>query len=318
MKVLITGGAGFIGSSLADRLLNDGHCITILDNLDGFYSLERKRANLNSVALRGAFELFEKDVRDANEVAHIVRRVLPDVIVHLAGRAGVRPSIREPLLYVQVNVHGTTSILEAACQAGIPKFVFASSSAVYGSSSALPFVEADTATLPMSPYGATKLAAEKMCIAYSQLYALNITCLRFFTVYGPRQRPDLAIYKFTELIEAGLPVPIYGAGRSSRDYTYSEDIVSGINAAIHYEAEPFSVFNLGNSAPVPLIEMVQTLEEVLGKRATLQWLPEELGDMPATYADISKAQQDLGYRTKTPFPEGVAKFVDWYRREVSR
>lgn len=314
MKVLITGGAGFIGSNLAARLLSEGHRVAIIDCLDDYYSPVLKRENLAEIAKQGSFSFHELDIRDADAVAETVRQEAPGAIVHLAARVGVRPSIEQPLLYESVNVQGTISMLEAARRAGTGKFVLASSSSVYGSANRVPFSEADTVNLPMSPYAATKLAAEKMCIVYAHLYAMSITCLRFFTVYGPRQRPDLAIRKFAELIEAGKPVPFYGAGDSSRDYTYAGDIVSGIIAAIGYRAESFSVFNLGNSTPVTLAEMVRTIEQALGKKAILERLPAQKGDMPVTFADITRAREALGYAPSTPFGEGVFRFVDWLRK----
>ena len=313
MRILVTGGAGFIGSHLAERLLRDGHQVAIADCLDTFYSPDLKRANLAEVARRGDFSFHESDVCDVEAAVAVVRREAPDAIVHLAARVGVRPSIEQPLLYERVNVQGTIAMLEAARLAGVGKFILASSSSVYGSANRVPFSEADTVNLPVSPYAATKLAAEKMCIVYSQLYGINITCLRFFTVYGPRQRPDLAIRKFAGLIESGQPVPFYGDGNTSRDYTYIDDIVAGIAAAIAYRDEPFSVFNLGNSTPVTLAAMVRTIEEALGKKAVLDRLPAQMGDMAMTYADIGRARQCLGYSPETPFAEGVARFVRWMR-----
>lgn len=314
MRVLITGGAGFIGSNLAGRLLGAGHRLAIADNLDDFYDPGLKRANLGEVARHGAFEFDEVDICDPAAAAGIVGRSRPDAIVHLAARVGVRPSLDEPLLYERVNVQGTISMLEAARRAGVPKVVLASSSSVYGNSSRVPFSETDTSALPVSPYGATKLAAEKMCAVYAHLYGISITCLRFFTVYGPRQRPDLAIRKFTALIDAGRPVPFYGDGTTSRDYTYVDDTVSGIVSAIGYRGEPFSVFNLGNSTPVTLAEMVRTIEEALGKKAVLERLPAQMGDMPVTCADVTRAREHLGFAPETPFAKGVSGFVEWYRR----
>lgn len=314
MKVLITGGAGFIGSNLAARLLDEGHHVTIADSLDDYYSPEAKRANLAAVAEHGSFDFHECDICGEDTAGGIVRQAPPEAIVHLAARVGVRPSLDHPLLYERVNVQGTIAMLEAARKAGVPKFILASSSSVYGNTNRVPFSEDDTVNLPMSPYAATKLAAEKMCIVYAHLYGINITCLRFFTVYGPRQRPDLAIRKFTGLIDRGLPVPFYGTGETSRDYTYVDDTVTGIMAAIGYRAEPFSVFNLGNSVPVTLAEMVHTIEDALGKRAILERLPAQMGDMPVTYADISRARECLGYTPATPFAEGVSRFIEWYRR----
>jgi UDP-glucuronate 4-epimerase len=240
--------------------------------------------------------------------------------VHLAARAGVRPSIEQPFLYERTNVHGTLVLLEMARRTGVPKFVFASSSSIYGIANRVPFDEEDGIHLPISPYAATKLAGEKLCFTYSHLYNIGVVCLRFFTVYGPRQRPDLAIHKFTRLIDEGKPIPVFGDGKSARDYTYCDDIIGGITGALRLDC-PFEIFNLGNSSPVDLQSLITALEDALGKKAVLQRLPDQPGDVPITYARISKANRAFGYRPRTSFTEGIGRFVEWYRagkQEITR
>jgi UDP-glucuronate 4-epimerase len=239
----------------------------------------------------------------------------PEAVVHLAARAGVRPSVADPLLYESVNVGGTVTLLEACRQFGVRKFVFASSSSVYGATDRLPFREDDGSNLPVSPYAATKIAGEKFCYTYSHLYDIRTVCLRFFTVYGPRQRPDLAIRKFVEMIDLGRPVPMFGDGSSGRDYTYIDDIVAGIRAALLLDC-PYDIFNLGNSNPVDLLTLIRTLEDALQKKAILQRLELQPGDVPFTYADIGKARRQLGFEPATPFAEGIRRFVAWYRRRL--
>ena len=255
---------------------------------------------------------YQADICDEQAMFEIARRHPIEAIVHLAARAGVRPSLEQPLLYERTNVRGTMVLLEVARQTGIGKFVFASSSSIYGLANRVPFSEEDTCNLPISPYAATKLAGEKVCFTYAHLYGIRTVCLRFFTVYGPRQRPDLAIHKFTRLMEAGEPIPVFGDGTSGRDYTYYEDTVSGIVAALGHDCA-FDIFNLGNSHPVALNTLIATIEEALGKQAVIRWLPDQPGDVPITYADISKAQRLLGYSPRTPFREGIGAFVVWYR-----
>jgi UDP-glucuronate 4-epimerase len=247
-------------------------------------------------------------------MATVMARVRPDVVVHLAGRAGVRPSLADPLLYEQVNVQGTIGLLEACRQQGTQKFVFASSSSIYGIANQVPFREDDGLNLPISPYAATKIAGEKMCYTYSHLYGLQVVCLRFFTVYGPRQRPDLAIRKFTEMIFAGKPIPVFGDGSSGRDYTYVDDIVDGILASIEYKCS-YEIFNLGNSKPVSLATLIETIEDASGRKAVIQRQPLQPGDVPITFADISKAQRLLGYEPKVPFRDGIASFIKWFKQE---
>jgi UDP-glucuronate 4-epimerase len=313
MKYLVTGGTGFIGSHVAGNLLTSGHEVSILDDLNDFYSPELKRENLAEVAKCGSGRFDHCDICDQKRIAEIVGETRPEVIIHLAARAGVRPSIEQPLLYERVNVHGTMVLLEACRAFGIRKFVFASSSSIYGIANQVPFREDDTAALPISPYAATKIAGEKVCYTYSHLYGIQVVCLRFFTVYGPRQRPDLAIRKFTEKIDRGEPIPVFGDGSSGRDYTYIDDIVQGVMAAAQLDCS-YDVFNLGNAHPISLNTLIQTIEECLGKRANIQRLPLQPGDVPITFADIAKARRILGYSPATPFHEGVHKFVDWYQQ----
>jgi len=312
MKILITGGAGFIGSHLAERLARDRHQLFLLDDLNDFYSPQLKQENLASVRAAGEVQFFHQDICDEGAVFRIFERVRPDAVVHLAARAGVRPSLHQPLLYERVNVGGTLVLLEACRRLGVPKFLFASSSSIYGITNRLPFSEGDHLNLPVSPYAATKLAGEKLCYTYSHLYGLSVVCLRFFTVFGPRQRPDLAIRKFTDLIEEGRPVPVFGDGSSGRDYTFVADIVEGIRAALALETR-YEIFNLGNSHPIGLSTMIRTIEQALGKKALLRQEPDQAGDVPITFADISKAQRELGYRPSTPFADGIRSFVSWYR-----
>ena len=311
MKVLVTGGAGFIGSHLAERLLRDGQQLVILDNLNDFYSPHLKTANLDTIRQAGDYAFHCGDICDQETVQRIFQKEAPDAIVHLASRAGVRPSIQDPLLYEHVNVRGTMVLLEAARLAGIRNFVFASSSSVYGATNQVPFSEEDHLNLPVSPYAATKIAGEKLCYTWSHLYGLRMVCLRFFTVYGPRQRPDLAIRKFTEMADRGEPIPMFGDGSSGRDYTYVDDIIDGIMAALAYDCA-FEIFNLGNSHPVSLQAMITAIEGALGKSIDVRRLPLQPGDVPITFADISKAARLLGYCPRTPFSEGIRKFVDWY------
>ena len=312
MKILVTGGAGFIGSHLCEFLLRSGHAVTIIDEMNDFYAPSLKQQNLADVRKVGPVEFHQIDICDEQNVTAVVHDTRPEVIVHIAARAGVRPSLERPLLYERVNVQGTVALLEASRLSGVKKFVFASSSSIYGIANRVPFSEEDHSNLPISPYAATKIAAEKLCFTYSHLYGLPIVCLRFFTVFGPRQRPDLAIRKFTEMVDRGQRIPVFGDGTSGRDYTFVKDTVQGIAAAVDYDCR-YDIFNLGNSHPVSLNQMIQTIEEALGKKALIQSLPEQPGDVPITYADISKARRLLGYSPETPFERGIAEFVQWYR-----
>jgi UDP-glucuronate 4-epimerase len=311
MRILLTGGAGFIGSHLSERLLREGHTLTIVDDLNDFYSPAVKRANLAAVRRAGPATFHQANICDEEKMFAIGREQQPDAIIHLAARAGVRPSLEHPLLYEQVNVRGTMVLLEMARQIGIPRFVFASSSSIYGVANRVPFSEDDALNLPISPYAATKIAGEKVCYTYAHLYNIRTVCLRLFTVYGPRQRPDLAIHKFTRLITQGKPIPVFGDGSSGRDYTFCSDVVDGIAAALHFDCQ-YDVLNLGNSHPVSLNTMISTLETHLGRKATIEHLPDQPGDVPITYADISKAQRLLGYSPWVPFSEGIEAFVAWF------
>lgn len=312
MRVLITGGAGFIGSHLAQALLGEGNELCIIDNLNDFYPPAMKRANLEEIRKSGSFEFECLDICDEAAVLQAVQRFSPDTIVHLAARAGVRPSLENPLLYEETNIRGTMVLLEAARRTGARKFVFASSSSIYGASSRVPFSEEDSANMPISPYAATKLAGEKICYTYSHLHPLNVICLRLFTVYGPRQRPDLAIRKFAERIDRGQPIPMYGDGSAARDYTFVGDTVTGILAAIEYDCD-YEIFNLGNSHPIELRALVSALESAMGKKAIIERLPDQPGDVPITFADISKARRLLSYQPATPLSVGLRMFVSWYR-----
>ncbi len=315
-RILLTGGAGFIGSHIAEALIRRDTKLSIVDNIDNFYAPSRKRLNLQEVRSAGDYEFFETDIRDFGALRKVAEQVQPEIIIHLAARAGVRPSIEQPALYESVNVAGTLNLLEIAREFKVQRLIFGSSSSVYGVTNNVPFREDDVQTRPISPYAATKLSGELMCYTYAHLYGLTSICLRFFTVYGPRQRPDLAIHKFTALIESGKPIPVYGDGSMGRDYTYVDDIVAGVIASLDYAPEsevPFEVFNLGNCQPVRLTELITKLEAATGKKALQQKLPEQPGDVPITWASIDKAKHLLGYSPKTPMDQGLRTFVDWYR-----
>ncbi len=312
-KYLVTGGAGFIGSHLVDRLLESGGTVTVIDDFNDYYDPAFKRANVREHLQHPRYRLVEADIRDQGRIDALVRDTTPECIVHLAARAGVRPSLVDPYLYETTNAGGTLNLLEAARHHGVRKFVFASSSSVYGLNTKVPFAETDALLKPASPYGATKLANEAMCHAYSHLYGLPIVSLRFFTVYGPRQRPDLAIRKFAERMLAGRSIELYGDGSTSRDYTFVDDIIRGVRAAIELDAVGHEVFNLGNSSPVTLAELVTALEQVLGVTAIIERLPEQPGDVPRTFADVTKAEQRLGFAPSTPLGEGLAVFARWLR-----
>jgi len=316
-RILLTGGAGFIGSHTAEALLRRGANLTIIDNLDEFYSPAWKRANLKDIQVAGHFAFEQVDITDYDALRDAVARSRPEAIIHLAARAGVRPSIEQPLLYERVNVAGTLNLLELAREFRVNQFVFGSSSSVYGATSRAPFCEDHVELKPISPYAATKLAGEMLGYTYAHLYALPVICLRFFTVYGPRQRPDLAIHKFTALIEAGKPVPVFGDGSTGRDYTFVDDIVAGVLAALEYSppatGAPFEIFNLGNSHPVKLNALLELLERVTGKKAIRDPQPLQPGDVPLTWADLSKSARLLGYRPATSLEAGLHKFVAWYR-----
>jgi UDP-glucuronate 4-epimerase len=317
-KVLLTGGAGFIGSHLAEELLRGGARLTIVDNLDDFYSQTWKRANLEDIQRVGDFDFVGRDICDIEGMRETIGAARPDVLIHLAARAGVRPSIEQPRLYERVNLSGTVNLLEICRELRVQQFIFGSSSSVYGASSRSPFSEDQIELRPISPYAATKLAGEMICYTYAHLYGLRVVCLRFFTVYGPRQRPDLAIHKFLALLEAGKPIPIFGDGSSGRDYTYVNDIIAGVIAALEYRHSPaggvpFEIFNLGNSHPVKLRDLVSKLEHLSGRKAVINGQPCQPGDVPLTWADIGKANRLLGYRPATQLEQGLKAFVAWYR-----
>ena len=314
MQILVTGGAGFIGSHLCERLLSEGHTVSIIDDLNNFYSPNAKLANLQSIRCHGPITFYRGSITDEAHVAEAFQESRPEVVIHLAARAGVRPSLEEPLLYGHTNVQGTITLLEASRKFGTKKFIFASSSSIYGVANQVPFSEEDAVNLPVSPYAATKIAGEKIGFTYSHLYGLSVVCLRFFTVYGPRQRPDLAIRKFITRIDRGQPIPVFGDGSSGRDYTFVNDTVQGIMGALAYDCS-YDVFNLGNSHPVKLLTLIRAIEEGLGKKAEIDWLPDQPGDVPITYADISKARKLLGYNPRTSLSEGIEAFLKWHMEQ---
>lgn len=310
MNIIITGGAGFIGSHLAEKLLNLGNLVVCIDNFDNFYNPELKRKNISSLLLNKNFILQQLDIRDFQQIKECFKNFDVDLVIHLAAKAGVRPSIQDPLGYFNTNVMGTLNILEAMRLNRINKMIFASSSSVYGNNSKVPFAENDQTDFPISPYASTKKSAESLCYTYHHLYNFKIFCLRLFTVYGPRQRPDLAIHKFTNSIINNEPITIYGNGYSARDYTYIDDIINGFEMAINY-LDGFEIINLGESRTITLNRMVETLENELGKKAQKIYLPDQPGDVKVTYADISKARKILNYRPTWEFEKGIKKFIEW-------
>jgi UDP-glucuronate 4-epimerase len=313
MNILITGAAGFIGSHLSERLIRQRMNVVGLDNFDPFYEPAVKRNNIAGLLSSPNFKLVEGDIRNPVLAEKVFREGQFDIVVHLAARAGVRPSIQDPVGYVDTNIHGTVVLLEAARAAGSKKFIFASSSSVYGNNEKVPFSETDNVDNPISPYAATKKAGELICYTYSHLYQMNMTCLRFFTVYGPRQRPDLAIHKFARLIEQDKPIPVYGDGSMERDFTYIDDILDGVTAAME-RCKGYAIYNLGESRPVRLDVLIAELEKALGKKAIINRLPKQPGDVNRTFADIQRAVRELGYQPKTHLADGLAKFVEWMRQ----
>ena len=315
MRILVTGGAGFIGSHLVEKLLAVGHEVVVLDDFNDFYDPRIKHANIAGFAKD--VSVCHVDLRESDSVRAMFHREKVDAIAHLAARAGVRPSIQQPRLYYDTNVVGTLHLLEAARVTGVQRFIFASSSSVYGASKAVPFSEDQHLIQTLSPYGATKVASEFLCSTYSHLYQMRVVALRYFTVYGPRQRPDLAIHQFTRRIYAGQPIDQFGDGSTRRDYTYIDDIIQGTMAALDYSGPLYDVFNLGESHTIKLKDLISAIEHALGKQAKIRQLPEQPGDMPLTYADISKARKLLGYNPTTKLSEGLPKFIDWFLQSNS-
>jgi len=310
-KILVTGGAGFIASHLCEALLADGSEIVVIDDFNDFYDPEIKRGNISG--FRDRVTLVEGDIRDVAVVDSLFADYSFDKVFHFAARAGVRPSIADPRLYVSTNIDGTLNLLEGCRKSGVKHFVFASSSSVYGVNKKVPFAEDDLIQRTISPYAATKLMGEQLCSNYSNLYGIRCVCLRFFTVYGPRQRPDLAISKFTRCIMADQAIDQYGDGSTARDYTYIEDIINGVMAAGKYTATDFEIINLGGSAANSLSQLILGIEEILGKKAKINYLPDQPGDVPLTFADVSKAGRVLGYAPGTPLRKGLQRYVEWVK-----
>jgi UDP-glucuronate 4-epimerase len=312
--MLITGGAGFIGSHLCERLLREGHPVICLDNFDNFYDPNIKIKNVEGLTQKfpGQFELVTGDIRNPEHLQLIFKKNRIDWVIHLAARAGVRPSIAQPLIYQDVNIRGTITLLEVCKEYGVKDFIFASSSSVYGENQRIPFSEEDLNLQPISPYGVTKRAGELLCYSYHHLYGMNIACLRIFTAYGPRQRPEMAIHKFTRLVDQGEKIPMYGDGSSQRDYTYIDDLIEGIRAVAHHH-RGFEIYNLGESQTISLKELIGLIEGTLSKKANVELLEAQPGDVSMTYADITKAKRMLGYQPKVNIKEGIKRFVEWYK-----
>jgi UDP-glucuronate 4-epimerase len=316
MKAIVTGAAGFIGSHLCERLLRDGWSVVGVDNFDDFYDPQVKRGNINDCLQSKQFKLVEADIRDAAAMNKVTGKGV-DIIVHLAAKAGVRPSIAQPAIYADVNINGTVTLLEAAKNNSIKKFVFASSSSVYGNNKKVPFSEDDNVDFPISPYAATKKAGELICHTYHHLTCMAMTCLRFFTVYGARQRPDLAIHKFARLVEDGKSIPVYGDGGMMRDFTYIDDIIDGTMAAID-KCAGYNIYNLGESRPITVNTLIAEIEKALGKKAKIERLALQPGDVERTYADVTKARRDLGYNPNTEISDGLKSFVEWFRKNQTK
>lgn len=316
---MVTGGAGFIGSHLVTKLLSENAWnITVADNFDPFYCEENKRANIHAHINKPEYRLIEADIRNYEDISRVFDGTDYDCIVHLAARAGVRPSLEDPCGYVETNVIGTMNLLQLAQQHGVKQFVFGSSSSVYGESPDVPFREDAMVANPISPYAATKATGELLCHTFSHLYDIRTVCLRFFTVYGACQRPDLAIRKFATLISNGKPIPVFGDGSTRRDYTYIDDIISGVRASIDYDGAMHEIFNLGESQTVTLSRLIELLEENLGIKAIIDRQPMQPGDVPQTFADITKARKLLGYDPQTKIEEGIKKFVEWFTAAAER
>jgi UDP-glucuronate 4-epimerase len=315
MKILVTGGAGFIGSNLIKRLLEEGYEIVCLDNFSDYYNPEIKRNNIKHFLREERFDLIEADIRDRDTLKKIFEKYKFLKVIHLAAQAGVRLSLKQPNLYVDVNVNGTLNLLELSREYKVKSFIFGSSSSVYGATKEIPFSE-EGKLRPISPYGVSKRTGELLCYTYNHLYNIPVIVLRFFTVYGPRQRPDMAIYKFTKLIDEGKEIYLYGDSKTSRDYTYISDIVEGIISALNKDFN-YEIFNLGDSNPTTLSHLISLIEKNLGKSAKIKYLPEQPGDPSVTFADISKSKRMLNYNPEIKIEEGIKRFVEWYKNEKS-
>jgi UDP-glucuronate 4-epimerase len=313
MNILVTGAAGFIGSHVCEHFVEFGYNVIGIDNFDDFYPVKFKHLNLAELQGNSKFQFHEADIRDDKALHSIFSSNQIDIVIHLAAKAGVRPSIDSITEYYDVNVNGTVSLLESMRIHEVKKMLFASSSSIYGNNLKVPFSETDRVDNPISPYASSKKSGELLCHVYSHLYKFDITCLRFFTVFGPRQRPDLAIHKFTRLIDEDKPIPFYGDGSTSRDYTYIDDIVNGINCALNH-LDGYRIYNLGESKVINLNQLVEIIGNTLGKKAILQQLPLQQGDVTITYADISKAKSEIGYNPEYNIETGIKKFVEWYKR----
>lgn len=314
MNIVVTGGAGFIGSHLCEKLIDSGSKIICVDNFDNFYNPAIKENNLSGVTGSSYFKLYRSDICNLDQMEEIFSKNSVDMVIHLAARAGVRPSIEQPLLYEKVNILGTMNLLECCKKYNISKFIFASSSSVYGGNKKIPFSEEDNVDHPISPYAATKKAGELICYTYHNLHKISIFCFRFFTVYGPRQRPEMAIHKFTRQILNGEDMEIYGDGSSSRDYTYIDDVISGVISSLD-RIKGFEIINLGNSKTVKLMDLIRLIEITTGEKGHLKFTGSQPGDVFVTYADIRKARKMLKYLPKTNIKDGLTKFVEWYKEK---
>lgn len=317
MKILVTGGAGFIGSHLCEKLLQEDHTVLNIDNFNDYYDPKIKNKNIESASKNYRYHLYKGDIRDYDFLETLFSHQKIDLIIHLAAMAGVRPSIEQPLYYSDVNINGTMNLLEMAKNYGIRKFIFASSSSVYGNNKKVPFAESDNVDFPISPYAATKKADELICHTYHSLYNISMIGLRFFTVYGPRQRPDLAIHKFARRIIDDIPIQVYGDGTTQRDYTFIDDIIDGVMRSIDYvnENSCYEIFNLGESQTITLKKMIETIEDALGKKAIKEVMPMQPGDVDRTFADISKSKKILNYNPQTKFEDGIKVFIDWLNKQ---
>lgn len=314
MRILVTGAAGFIGSHVCERLLGGGHAVLGVDDFNAFYDPTIKARNLVEAEKHPAFECVRGDICDAGLMAALFERFAPERVIHLAAWAGVRPSIEHPAIYQKVNLEGTVTLLEQCRRAGVDRLVFASSSSVYGARSTVPFREDDPVDHPISPYAATKKAGELLCYTWHHLHGIHTHCLRFFTVYGPRQRPEMAIHKFARLIDAGETLTVFGDGASSRDYTYIDDIVDGVVASVE-RVEGYRIYNLGESETTTLAELVEHIGRALGKTPKIRHAPMQPGDVPRTFADIDRARAELGYAPRVKIAEGIERFVAWFRAQ---